>query len=122
MSEIATQFLDTMLCASKDKHLIELSLSEKITKHIEFLHFLAKSYNILFNVLCRILLFDGNANGFAKHAVSKILYLTGKCRRKEKCMALLRHFFNKKLYVNNETHVEHTISLIEDKIVVFGQT
>src|SRR4051812_40553549 len=96
--EVIRKTLNTMLCASEDKYLVELRLTEHFYKLLK-LFACVHTNNVLINGRSSVAGFNRNANWIIKKGTDELLNITRECRREEERVTLCRHL------AKDETHV-----------------
>ena len=108
------QFLSLYLRASEDNHFLWFFLAEQMLDNAEFLYLITDKCT-LFDVLCRFANSQFYFHGIVHDSLGQLLYLVGHGGTEQNCLSVLRQEIGYLHDILAESHVQHAVSLIEDK-------
>ena len=110
----AVNFLHLLFLAREDNHAVKVACLKDVFQHFKFLRFVTK-VGFLRYFLGRLAHCELNFNGIFQQSLGQLLYLRRHGGREHDGLAGWRQLFGNGHDVFRETHVEHTVGLIQHK-------
>ena len=113
------ELLHTMLGLAEDEHLFELRFVEEVVKYVDLGHAMLDADNILVDIFCGLLCLHRNHHRFMQKFFDQAFDLLRQGRGEEKGVSRLWHTSHHPTHVSDETHVQHSVGLVEHHGVEF---